>query len=63
MIVTRSALIISDTVLVGTLAAINYCNDGGFIKAPVILKFLVIVAFATCIVRHINYYKVHRRIY
>jgi hypothetical protein len=63
MIVTRSALIISDTVLVGTLVAINYGNDGGFIKAPVILKFLVIVAFATCIVRHINYYKVHKRIY
>jgi len=63
MIVTRSTLIISDTVLVGTLIAINYSNDGGFLKAPVILKFLVIVAFATCIVRHINYYKVHRRIY
>ena len=44
MIVTRSALIISDTVLVGTLVAINYCNEGGFIKAPVVLKFLVVVA-------------------
>jgi len=63
MIVTRSALIISDTVLAGTLVAIKYYNDGGFIKAPVILKFLVVVAFATCIVRHINYYKVHKRIY
>ena len=63
MIVTRSALIISDTVLVGTLVAINYGNDGGFLKAPVLLKFLVVVAFATCIVRHINYYKIHKRIY
>ena len=63
MIVTRSALIISDIVLVGTLVAISYGNDGGFVKAPVILKFLVIVAFATCIVRHINYYRIHRRIY
>jgi hypothetical protein len=63
MIVTRSVLIISDTVLVGTIVAINYGNDGGFIKAPVILKFLVIVAFATCIVRHINYYRIHKRIY
>jgi hypothetical protein len=63
MIVTRSTLIISDAVLVGTLAMINYSNDGGFNKAPVILKFLVVVAFATCIVRHINYYKIHKRIY
>lgn len=63
MIVTRSTLIISDAVLVATVVTINYSNDGGFVKAPAILKFLVVVAFATCIVRHINYYKIHKRLY
>jgi hypothetical protein len=63
MIVTRFALIISDILLAATLVAINYVNEGGFNKAPVLLKFLVIVAFAACIVRHINYYKINKRIY
>ena len=63
MIITRPILIISDIILVAVLVTINYVNDGGFAQAPVILKFLAIVVFATCIVRHINYYKIHKRLY
>lgn len=63
MIVNRPILIISDIVLMAVLVTINYINDGGFAKAPVLLKFLAVVAVATCIVRHINYYKIHKRLY
>ena len=37
-------------------------NDG-FGKNPLFLNFLVVVAFASCIIRHINYYKHTKKIY
>jgi hypothetical protein len=55
-------LILGDALLVVTLIAIHF-TGGGFNKTPVFLKFLVVIAFATCIIRHINYYKLTKRIY
>ena len=62
MTVTRSTLIISDLVLAATVGVMNF-SIGGFSETPVFLKLLVIITFAVCIVRHINYYKLTKRIY
>jgi hypothetical protein len=59
---TRSVLIIADSLFVLVIISMNY-SDGGFSKSPLFLKFLVVAAFATCIIRHINYYKHTKRIY
>lgn len=57
----RSNLIIADALFVLVLVSI-YSTDG-FKDYPVILIPLVIAAFATCVVRHINYYNMTKRIY
>jgi len=59
---TGTILIITDTLFVATIIVINYANDG-FGKNPLFLNFLVVVAFASCIIRHINYYKHTKKIY
>jgi hypothetical protein len=59
---TGVTLIISDTLLVVTVAAINFTN-GGFDQIPVFLKFLMIIALASCIIRHINHYRHTKRFY
>jgi len=59
---TGTILIVTDTLFVATVIVINYAN-GGFDKNPVFLNFLVVVAFASCIIRHINHYKQTKRIY
>jgi len=60
--VTGTILIVTDTLLVATVIVINY-TSGGFNQNPVFLNFLVVVAFASCIIRHINYYKHTKRFY
>jgi len=59
---TRNILIIADALFVVVIISINY-SDGGFSKSPLFLKFLVVIAFAVCIIRHINYYKHTKKIY
>jgi hypothetical protein len=59
---TGTILIVTDTLFVATVIVINYSN-GGFDKNPVFLNFLVVVAFASIIIRHINHYKQTKRLY
>ena len=59
---TGTVLIITDALFVATVIVINYTN-GGFNQNPAFLNFLVVAAFASCIIRHINYYKHTKRIY
>ncbi len=35
----------------------------GLSKSPIILGPLLVISFVTCIVRHINYYKLTQKIY
>jgi hypothetical protein len=58
----RKSLIITDSLFAATVTTIAYSNDG-FNKNPLFLNFLVVVAFASCIIRHINYYKLTKKIY
>ena len=58
----REVLIIADSLFVLTVIAIHFLN-GGFDKNPLFLNALLVIAFATCIIRHINYYKHTKRIY
>jgi len=59
---TGTILIVTDTLLIATVIVINYSN-GGFDKNPLFLNFLVVVAFASCIIRHINHYRHTKRFY
>jgi len=54
-------LVVADALFVFALVMINITD--GFKKNMIILGPLVIIAFITCMVRHINYYKQTRRIY
>jgi hypothetical protein len=58
----NKTLIITDVLFITTIALIALGN-GGFNKSPLFLKALVVVAFASCIIRHINYYKQTKKIY
>ena len=55
-------LIITDILFAATVAMIALSN-GGFDKNPLFLNALVVIAFASCIIRHINYYKQTKKIY
>lgn len=58
---SRTNMILIDAVFV-LIVIMIYATDG--LKTyPVILLPLIAVAFATCIIRHINYYKITRRIF
>lgn len=58
----NKTLIITDVLFVITVIVITYNNDG-FDKNPLFLNALVVIAFASCIIRHINYYKQTKKIY
>ena len=62
ILVSRTILIITDVTLAIVITLMNYTN-GGITKNPVILNLLLIVAIASAIIRHINYYKLTKRIY
>ena len=51
-----------DALFVLTVIAMQVFN-GGFDKNPVLLNVMVVIALAVCIIRHINYYKLTKRIY
>jgi hypothetical protein len=54
-------LVIADSLFVACLVLINATD--GLKKNAIILVPLIAVAFVTCVVRHINYYKLTNRIY
>ena len=58
---TRANLILADTLFV--LVLIMIYNTDGFKKYPVILAPFVIIAFGSCVVRHISYYNIYKKIY
>jgi hypothetical protein len=59
--VSRTNLILIDAAFVLVVIMI-YATDG-MKQYPIILTPLVSVAFATCVIRHINYYKITKRIF
>jgi len=59
---TRNSLILTDAIFVVTITVMQITN-GGIDKNPLLLNVLVVVALASCIIRHINYYKQHRKLY
>jgi len=58
---TRGTLILTDSLFVIVLGTVY--NTGDLKKYPVILVPFIIVAFATCIIRHINYYNMTKKIF
>ena len=62
MIVTsKRNLMLADALFV--LAFAMVINTKGLTEYPIILSPLLIIAFATCVIRHINYYKLTKKIY
>ncbi|WP_448701726.1 hypothetical protein ACFGVR_05790 [Mucilaginibacter sp. AW1-3] len=58
---TASTLILSDVLFAGALTSIIATD--GLKEYPILFYPLLSVALATCILRHINYYKLTKRIY
>ncbi len=58
---SRTSLILTDTVFVVVLVT-SYKN-GDLKSYPIILVPFIVAAFATCIIRHVNYYHITKRIY
>jgi len=54
-------LVLADVLFVVVLIMINITN--GLKQNAIILVPLITIAFVTCMVRHINYYKLTKRIY
>jgi hypothetical protein len=61
MVNIRATLIVADTLFVATVLVMHF--NGGLHSNPLFLNFLLMVALGTCILRHINYYKLTKRIY
>ena len=58
---SNKAMIITDVVFVLVLGLIYETH--GLRDYPIILSPLIVLAFATCVIRHINYYKLTKKIY
>jgi hypothetical protein len=58
---SNTNVILGDALFVFVLILINATD--GLQKTPIILIPLMVVAFATCVIRHVNYYKQTKRIY
>jgi hypothetical protein len=57
----RTTLVLADIVFVIVLIMV-YSTDG--LKTyPIILAPFIVAAFATCVIRHINYYNMTKKIY
>ena len=57
----RTTLVVTDIVFV--IVLIMVYNTDGLKTYPIILTPFILVAFATCVIRHINYYNMTKRIY
>jgi ABC-type microcin C transport system permease subunit YejB len=58
---SRTSLIITDAIFV-IVGLVSYQN-GDLKTYPIILGPLMLVALTTCVIRHINYYHITKRIY
>ena len=58
---SKRNLLLADALFVVALVMI-YSTDG-LRDYPIVLSPLLIIAFITCVIRHINYYKLTKRIY
>jgi hypothetical protein len=58
---SKRNLMLADALFVLAFAMVYSSN--GLVDYPIILSPLLILAFATCIIRHINYYKLTKKIY
>jgi len=56
---SKKNLMLGDALFVLAFAMI--INTNGLSRYPIILSPLLIIAFTTCIIRHINYYKLTKR--
>lgn len=61
MSTSRTNLIVADALFVLVLTMIY--NTDGLKKYPVILAPFIIIAFASCVVRHVSYYNIYKKIY
>ena len=61
MSTSRTNLIVADALFVLVLTMIY--NTDGLKKYPVILAPFIIIAFASCVVRHVGYYNKYKKIY
>jgi len=58
---SRTTLILTDAIFVIVLM-VSYQN-GDLNKYPLILVPFMLVALTTCVIRHINYYHITKRLY
>ena len=58
---TRRNLILADVLFV--IVIVTIANSGDLQKYPIILGPLILAALATCVIRHVHYYNMNRRIY
>ena len=58
---TRRKLILADMLFV--IVIIMIANNGDLRKYPIILGPLILAAFVTCVIRHVHYYNMNRKIY
>jgi hypothetical protein len=58
---SRTTLVLTDLLFVVVLIMIY--NSNGLRTYPLLLAPLIIVAFATCVIRHINYYNMTKKIF
>ena len=45
------------------IVIIMIANSGDLKKYPLILGPLILAAFTTCVIRHVHYYNMNRKIY
>jgi hypothetical protein len=57
----RRNLVLADVLFV--IVIITITNSGDLQKYPLILGPLIIAALATCVIRHVHYYNMNRKIY
>jgi len=58
---SKRNLLLADALFVVALVMI-YSTDG-LRDYPIVLSPLLIIAFGTCVIRHVNYYKLTKKIY
>ena len=58
---SRTTLILADALLV--IVTMMAYITGDLKKYPVILTPFILIAFATCVIRHINYYNMTKKIF
>jgi hypothetical protein len=57
----RTDLLLADALFV--LVSVMIYETDGFKTSPIILKPLVVIAFISCVIRHVNYYNMTKKIY